>query len=44
MYHPVYDVRFYIIIKGRVRSKLLFFFVTYLPELAADPNKENMQY
>ena len=25
-----------------VRSKLLFFFVAYLPELATDPNTKNM--
>ena len=28
----------------QVRSKLLLFFVTYLPELTADPNKKNVQY
>ena len=27
-------------ISGRVRSKFLFIFVAYLPELTADPNKK----
>ena len=29
-------------IKGRITSKLLSFFVTYIPELAADPNRKEM--
>ena len=28
------------LLKERVMSKLLFFFVAYLPELAADPNRK----
>ena len=31
-----------VIQEERIKSKLLFFFIEYLPELAADPNKKNM--